>query len=40
MLKKIVPDPPTGLFTVNASVTREEALNHASDLLRCIMTAA
>ncbi len=28
MPHKIVPDPPTALFTVNASVSQEEALNY------------
>ncbi|MDU8502423.1 DUF3077 domain-containing protein [Pseudomonas syringae] len=40
MPNKIVPDPPTALFTVNTSVSQEEALNYASDLLRCIITTA
>ncbi|OUM09164.1 DUF3077 domain-containing protein [Pseudomonas syringae] len=40
MPDKIVPDPPPALFTVNPSVSQEEALNYASDLLRCIITAA
>ncbi|NYS41048.1 DUF3077 domain-containing protein, partial [Pseudomonas syringae pv. actinidiae] len=40
MLDKIVPDPPNTLFTVNKSVSLEDALNYASDLLRCIITTA
>ncbi|MFJ4142253.1 DUF6124 family protein [Pseudomonas sp. NPDC089734] len=40
MLDKVIPDPPTALFIVNESVNQEEALNYASDLLRCIITTA
>ncbi|GFM85375.1 hypothetical protein PSCICO_07740 [Pseudomonas cichorii] len=40
MLDKVIPAPPTALFIVNESVNREEALNYASDLLRCIITTA
>ncbi|WP_440057368.1 DUF6124 family protein [Pseudomonas fragariae (ex Marin et al. 2024)] len=35
---KIVPDPP--LFTANPNVSHEDALMHASDLLRCAVTSA
>ncbi|EGH71043.1 DUF6124 family protein, partial [Pseudomonas syringae] len=35
---KIVPDPP--LFTANPNVSHEDALMHASDLLRCAATSA
>ncbi|WP_137983188.1 DUF6124 family protein [Pseudomonas viridiflava] len=35
---KIVPDPP--LFTANPDVSPEDALMHASDLLRCAATSA
>ncbi|RXT93481.1 DUF3077 domain-containing protein [Pseudomonas syringae] len=34
----MVPDPP--LFTVSANVSQEDALMHASDLLRCAATSA
>lgn len=29
-----------GLFSINESVSPEDALNHASDLLRCIIATA
>ncbi|WP_445380690.1 DUF6124 family protein [Pseudomonas syringae] len=35
---KIVPDPP--LFTANPDISPEDALMHASDLLRCAATSA
>ncbi|MCI3943304.1 hypothetical protein K0038_00294 [Pseudomonas syringae] len=35
---KIVPDPP--LFTANPNINHEDALMHASDLLRCAITSA
>ena len=40
MLQRLIPDPPNALYTINQSVTQEEALNYASDLLRCIITTA
>lgn len=30
--------PDTPLFTINKSVTKEQALNYASDLMRCLIT--
>ncbi|RMO96155.1 hypothetical protein ALQ33_01635 [Pseudomonas syringae pv. philadelphi] len=35
---KIVPDLP--LFSANPNISPEDALIHASDLLRCAMTSA
>ncbi|SHN11003.1 Protein of unknown function [Pseudomonas asturiensis] len=40
MREKLIPDPPNALYTINPSVTQEQALNYASDLLRCIITTA
>jgi hypothetical protein len=38
MLNEIKPASP--LFTINDTVNQEQALNCASDLLRCIITLA
>ncbi|MBA1230292.1 DUF3077 domain-containing protein [Pseudomonas viridiflava] len=35
---KIVPDPPA--FRANPTMSHEDALMHASDLLRCAVTSA
>ncbi|MBI6856213.1 DUF3077 domain-containing protein [Pseudomonas cichorii] len=40
MLDKAIPTPPKPLFIVNDTVSQEEALNYASDLLRCIITTS
>ena len=40
MLDKVIPAPPKTLFIVNEAVNQEEALNYASDLLRCIITTS
>jgi hypothetical protein len=34
------PTASTGLFSINETVGPEAALNHASDLLRCIIATA
>jgi hypothetical protein len=38
MLKQNNADSP--LFTINETVNQQQALNYASDLLRCIITTA
>ncbi|GFM68510.1 DUF3077 domain-containing protein [Pseudomonas cichorii] len=43
LVLKVTPDPPvmpTAHFTASESLGQEEALVHASDLLRCAMATA
>lgn len=35
-----LPTASSGLFSINESVSSRDALNHASDLLRCIIATA
>jgi len=37
-MDKIIPDPPR--LIAHPSLTQEQALNHASDMLRCVQIAA